>query len=167
MRLELVEGDRPRPQHARGSSVQSMIVDPLPSPGPPSRIASSSPARRSATSEAVAQAASPWRLALVTASGPVRRSSSRSSGCPGTRTSSVVPVRGTASPLCGVAASTSERPPGQNAAARRRAVRVIPTSGSRSAAEAASSPTSIPSGRRLTAKTRARAAGSSGRQAMP
>ncbi len=76
--------------------VQSMIVEARPAERPPSRTASISPSSAAATSAAVAAGASPWRFALVVASGPVARSSSSASAWSGTRTLSVSPARGIA-----------------------------------------------------------------------
>ena len=69
---------------------------------------------------------SPWRLALVLASGPLCSSSASSCRWAGTRTDRVSPPRGTAnrnSPT----GSTSESGPGQNALANRAAAGVQAT----------------------------------------
>src|SRR6202035_2970531 len=76
--------------------VQSMIVEASPAERPPSTTVSISAPSAAATPAAVSAAGSPWRLALVVASGPVRRSSSSAIGWFGIRTMSVVPSRGTA-----------------------------------------------------------------------
>ena len=63
--------------------VQSMIVEASPAERPPSTTASTSAPSAALTAAAVSAVGSPWRLALVVASGPVRRSNSSTSGCAG------------------------------------------------------------------------------------
>ena len=79
-----------------GVRPQSMIEEASPPAVPPSRTASSSLPSDARTASAVVAGRSPWGLALVEASGPVRRSSCSMRSWSGIRQLSEVPWRGMA-----------------------------------------------------------------------
>ena len=101
-----------------GSTVVSMIVELVPILAvPPSRYSSTESPSWVAASSTVSAADFPWRFALETASGPVRRSSSRATSSSGMRSATVPRVSPRSQVRDGWARRIRVSGPGQNSSA--------------------------------------------------
>ena len=148
--------------------VQSTTVDGLPVQLPASSTTGTASPKAAATSAAVVSDSSPWRLALVVASGPTARHRARGTAWAGHRNPIVSSSSPRSAPSFGRAGSTTVSGPGQKRSIRVRAHSGTAVVRARACSSPATSTGRLTSrGRRLASKMRSVAVGTNGSAARP
>src|ERR1700722_18977835 len=113
-------GTPPSRRHRTGRVVQSTTVDAAPPQRPPSTASAGAggDAKDPTSSSTLVADGAPWRLALVTASGPSAAHNALSTRCPGHRRPTESPAPPTNKATAGGAGTTRVSAPGQKRPAR-------------------------------------------------